>query len=414
MEPANPRDGNLDPLCPPVPNARGRLGQRCLHQTASRHAPTRIVGFRAALLLAFFWLIVFPATAGQFDDEIARITHNAEAAGEISEALDGMEGNLVAVPVPIVDPTLGSGLALTALYTFAASDEADTPRSTVGAAAGYTDTDSWLAGVGAKFYLHGDRLRLGAVAGYGRLNLRFFGIGNDRSASGRSIDFTAQGGFAEVTAQAQVLADTFLGVKGRYLQAEVSSELPIDGLPRLTTDFRLLGVGPTFEFDTRDDNWWPAEGTRATGELLLYAEEIGSDVGFASFDASIAHYFGLAERVVLAGKARAAASSNDAPFFMRPFISLRGFAAGELLDAAVGEVQVEMRWRAWNRLGIVAFGGVGTTGSGLDALALDESEAAVGAGLRYRVSDTDRMNIGIDLAFGDGDAAVYFRIGEAF
>jgi len=39
----------------------------------------------------------------------------------------------------------------------------------------------------------------------------------------------------------------------------------------------------------------------------------------------------------------------------------------------------------------------------------------LGVGLRYRVSEVDRMNVGLDVAYGSSDeVAVYFRIGEAF
>ncbi len=37
-----------------------------------------------------------------------------------------------------------------------------------------------------------------------------------------------------------------------------------------------------------------------------------------------------------------------------------------------------------------------------------------GGGVRYRLSEADRMNIGLDLAFGGGTPTIYFRLGEAF
>ena len=66
-----------------------------------------------ALLFTCVSLSAAPASAGQFEDEITRVTRDADAADEIHEAAGGKEGNLVAVPLPIVDPTIGNGLALT-------------------------------------------------------------------------------------------------------------------------------------------------------------------------------------------------------------------------------------------------------------------------------------------------------------
>jgi outer membrane protein assembly factor BamA len=373
-----------------------------------------MIDHRAALLVTCFCFSATLAAAGELEDQITRATHDAEAADEVHDAVGGKEGNLVAVPLPIVDPTIGNGLALTGLYTFATSEQADTPRSTVGVAAGYTDTESWLAGAGFKIHLAGDRYRLGATVGYGRLNLEFFGVGSDSFFADHPVDFAVEGGFGEVTAQVRVLDGAYLGLRARFLSAEIAVETPIDVLPTLTANFVLTGFGPIIEYDTRDNSWWPTGGSRATATFLFYDEAIVSDVGFSTFDGRFAHYWSLADDLVLAGEVRGAVTSDDAPFFMNPFVSVRGFPAGQLLDSVVAQAQAELRWTAWNRIGVVAFAGLGATAPDLRSLDDGPLAVGVGGGLRYRVSKIDRMNAGLDVAYGDGDMAVYFRIGEAF
>ena len=118
--------------------------------------------------------------------------------------------------------------------------------------------------------------------------------------------------------------------------------------------------------------------------------------------------------VVIATELRAAGASDDAPFFMFPFIDVRGFPSGRYLDTAMVQSQVEVRWNPFGRIGVVAFSGTGLVAEDFGSLRLSDGAIGYGAGVRYRISDADRMNVGLDVAFGDDDVAVYFRIGEAF
>ncbi len=100
---------------------------------------------------------------------------------------------------------------------------------------------------------------------------------------------------------------------------------------------------------------------------------------------------------------------------MLPFVDFRGFPAGQYLGESVVQGQAELRWGLWEDLGAVAFAGAGSAMS--KAWQPDTSSRAygVGLGVRYRVSEVDRLNIGFDVAYGSaGDTTVYFRVGEAF
>ena len=58
------------------------------------------------------------------------------------------------------------------------------------------------------------------------------------------------------------------------------------------------------------------------------------------------------------------------------------------------------------------FAGFGVTGPDIDDF--DNTAYGYGAGLRYLVSEADRMNVGFDVATDNDELAVYFRVGEAF
>ena len=85
------------------------------------------------------------------------------------------------------------------------------------------------------------------------------------------------------------------------------------------------------------------------------------------------------------------------------------------MNETVTQLQAELRWEAWRRVGAVFFAGTGVAMESLDKWGDADRAYGYGAGVRYRVSEVDRMNVGLDVATGStNDFTVYFRIGEAF
>jgi outer membrane translocation and assembly module TamA len=76
--------------------------------------------------------------------------------------------------------------------------------------------------------------------------------------------------------------------------------------------------------------------------------------------------------------------------------------------------QVEYRWNFWKRWRMVAFAGVGEVAPKLDELNTKDLLPSAGAGLRFMVSEKNRVNISMDYARGKEGDTVYFYIGESF
>jgi outer membrane protein assembly factor BamA len=374
-----------------------------------------LVSLAAAAVVSSVGFAAPQALAGRLDEPITRSTEDAEAASDALKQGKDDEDNLLAVPLPIVDPSIGNGLALVGLYTFPSLGADETvPRSTVAVAAGYTDTETWMLGGGFKLYLDEDRYRLGLSAGYGSINLDYYGIGDDSIFANDPVGYNVSGSFVQAAVQFRIAESAYIGFESNLIDANLKTDQLLDILPALSVDFTLFGIGPTFEYDNRDQNWWPTSGTLATATLLQYDEAIGSDASFWAFDARMAKYWSPFTDMVLAAELRAARTSDDAPFFMAPFIDVRGFPSGQYLDSALGQAQAEFRWNPFGRFGVVAFAGVGVVANDLSSLPGSDGELGFGSGLRYRISEEDQMNIGVDLALGGDDLAIYFRIGEAF
>jgi hypothetical protein len=66
------------------------------------------------------------------------------------------------------------------------------------------------------------------------------------------------------------------------------------------------------------------------------------------------------------------------------------------------------------KVGMVAFAGIGEVAPKVSEFAAGNLLPSVGAGLRFMVSEANRVNISVDYARGKEGDGVYFYIGEAF
>mgnify|MGYP003133653538 CR=1 FL=1 len=78
------------------------------------------------------------------------------------------KGNWVVAPIPVSNPTMGTGLQLATLYLHPSRDGNGGPNPTSGLGAMYTDTNSWGVGAFHQDYLLDDRLRVTAAACAGK------------------------------------------------------------------------------------------------------------------------------------------------------------------------------------------------------------------------------------------------------
>jgi hypothetical protein len=110
----------------------------------------------------------------------------------------------------------------------------------------------------------------------------------------------------------------------------------------------------------------------------------------------------------------AAASSDNAPFYLRPFISLRGAPAMRYQGEEVAQIEAELRWQFWNRFSLVGFAGGGAAWNDFGRFQDTQTVVTHGVGFRYEVSRKYGIHVGMDVAFGPDETAVYVQIGSAW
>jgi outer membrane protein assembly factor BamA len=360
-------------------------------------------------IFAAFTLLSVSALGSDFPvDTDSTVVHSAED-------LDKKKYSFVVAPIPIVNPTIGNGLAIAALMLYKIDPKS--PVSTTAVAAGYTDTDSWGVGVMQDAKFAEDRWRVlgGAAIALAQYELYIPDISPDFHFS---TEQRLAGGLLQV--QRRVANDIYVGL--RYMRATVNFPAPEEAqelIPEQGIDFNIGGLGLVGEWDSRNHSFQPNGGNRAVFRSNFSRDAFGAELEYDTVSLAFNHYRkGLRDQDVFAWRASVCGTSSDTPFFERcQFGSsndLRGYPVGRYYDDAMYAAQIEYRAPLWKRLGAVAFAGVGSVASSFSDLGSSDTLTAAGVGLRILASKEQRLNVSIDFAVGRDESAFYVYIGEAF
>ena len=352
----------------------------------------------------------------------------AETRGDIDEQIDAVEdasilsparkGNWVAVPIPVANPTLGAGLQLALLYLHADDGNPDTPNPTSAVGAMYTDTDSWGIAAFHDDYWKEDTYRFRAGGGTGVLNLDFYGIGDAPVFGDRPIAYALRFDAAMLQIQRRVpgTAHAFVGAGYQVLDSDITFKLSglLPGLPDVTGGIRTAGMMLLGSYDTRDDNYYPNQGSLIELKFTDYADSWGSDLDYRKSRSNLRYYHSPSSDWVLAFKTELQTSAGRTPFFALSSLNMRGFPRDRYLADHSLSLHTEARHRFNARWGAVGFAETGWVADDADNLTDGRHVTAWGAGVRWRPTTAQTLNLGVDVAKSQDDSAVYVRIGEWF
>ncbi|MGD8712441.1 MAG: BamA/TamA family outer membrane protein [Thiohalophilus sp.] len=370
----------------------------------------RKIQILSVLLLGITFSI--PVYAGA-DDRSEEIIEQSHRGGELQKE----EGKWVPVPIPVSNPTIGTGLQAVLMYLHPRKSP-DTPNATSGMAAMYTDTESTFVGGFHDNYFLDDKYRLLVFGGYGVFNLDFYGIGGGGLPNGISLPYEFKGAVAGVKALTRLpgTENWYAGLQYLYMDSTItfktSSLLP--SLPDVTGKVRTAAMGAMVTFDSRDDNYYPQNGQYVEAKLMDFSETWGGDYEYQKFIGFYNIYIPVIENLTFAARTRLESSNGDTPFFNLAYLNMRGFPRGLYQDQHSLSLHGEARYKFHPRWGVIGFYEMGWINDDLSQITSGPRVTSVGAGLRWQVTQDKTMNLGVDAAFSTDDKAIYIQIGEAF
>jgi len=268
----------------------------------------------------------------------------------------------------------------------------------------------------------GARHSLKAKIGYDSLPLRFWGIGPNSPSEDEEV-YRPQSVQAYVEVLREVLPAFRLGLRyeyerQKYLEVEEGGLLDTRGY-RGTSGKPIVGTGPLFSYDTRDNRYSPTTGRYYQGFALFFDEAFGSHHDFNNYHVDVRHYHPLGEGRVLATQFFTYAAKGAAPVWRYAALGgrdhTRGYRKGRYLDRVLVAFQGEYRFRLFSRLGGAAFAGLAEVAKKLPNLKLTTMRPTLGGGLRLEASPKSGIMARFDVAVGGTDSVrFHLSLGEAF
>lgn len=339
---------------------------------------------------------------------------------DLSEFLDTAYG-FVPVVSPITEPAVGYGAA--AALVFIDRDpvvEGDRPAwpdiAALGGLATGNGTDGLFAGHLGNWRQGSLRSQL-AIAD-ADVNLTFYGLGEDARPGGKGLDYTvsATGGLAGGNWRIDD-RHWWVGLRYGIASTQVTSRADRGRLPGLLPedrDLNLAALTPSVTYDSRDNFFTPTQGSYIDLSVPVFRGSFGSNRDFETAALTVMHYRPLGERLFLGVRGGLRTSSDGTPFFLRPYILLRGVPAMRYQGEQAVDAEAELRWQFHPRFSAVGFAGTGGTRTRLGGHDASDHVTAGGAGFRYLLARTYGLQMGLDLAFGPDDPVLYVIFGSAW
>ena len=263
-----------------------------------------------------------------------------------------------------------------------------------------------------------DRLQTLAGFVYAPVNLDFYGIGDGfLRENPLSYSITPTGGLLKAKYRLGEKSRWWAGLGYSFFSTEVKFNLPASVPPGIAPaggEFRTGGLTPSVSFDSRDNLFTPTSGIFAEASLSAFSKALGSDTEFQKAAFVAIGYVPLAPKLTLGLRSDVSASFGEAPFYLRPFVFMRGVAAMRYQGEEVAQAEAELRWQFWERFSLVGFGGVGSAWNNRDRFENQKTVTAYGTGLRYELARKYGLHMGIDVAFGPDDPVIYLQFGSAW
>lgn len=323
------------------------------------------------------------------------------------------------VPIPslITEPALGGiGGALGLAFLGKRKVDEKIPPNIFVLGGGYTANKSWFAGGGYRGVFDQGRWRVSASGFYAEPNLDLYVQTTKLGELKARAEIRSFGGGGRAMRR---LGDfpIYLGasLSDKQIHLDLSGDLFGDAVnvPDLKLDQNQLQVNVSGEIDTRNNFFSPVSGTyiKTEGGYNKISGDQSSHFGTVYV---AAHQFFDLNHVVLGFRAISNAALGEVPFYLRPYVSLRGVPLARYQGDWAFALETEEMIRFTPRISMVVFGGWGKALS--DDVNFKEATNAwsVGTGFRYLLARLYGLQMGFDIARGPETFAWYIQFGHAW
>jgi hypothetical protein len=290
--------------------------------------------------------------------------------------------------------------------------------SITGAGGFATEDGSWGAFGGFSRYAFSNKLKWRGAGAYLNLFLDFYGLSDDSPLNENPISYEVKG-YGGMIGGVYALGTSRLWAGVDYVlgHTDVDVTLPAPVPPEVGTfkaNATLAALRPSILYDSRSNVFSPITGLYAEASASVFDQAWGSDVEFTRGSVIVLGFLPLGRNLHLGIKGEGSASSDDTPFYLKPYVTLRGVTAQRIQGEQVADTEGEIRWQFWKRISAVGFLGVGGAWSKTEGQGANSAVVSGGTGVRYEIARKYGIHMGFDVGFGPDDPILYVTFGHAW
>lgn len=325
------------------------------------------------------------------------------------------------IPVPfiITEPALGGlGLAVAPLFLTPKKDLPKTagyvpPDITAGFAM-YTVNGSWALGGGrfGSIPKAGIKYRIGAA--YADINMSFYrevsGLGEKKF----EFNFQTIPIFGSVSKKI-TKQGLYAGLQYLFANTKVSpnfdGDIP-DFIEEKELDNNIATMGIFLDWDSRNSVFTPDKGMRLHSLYSMDDNWTGSDFTYQRLNFMLNWFYPIKKNWISGLRAEWQQAYGEPPFFLLPYVNLRGIPVARYQGESVLMLETEQRFDLNMRWSILGFMGYGHTNLKNELINQSENVYNLGGGFRYLIARAFKIRTGIDIAKGPDSWGWYIVFGH--
>jgi hypothetical protein len=334
------------------------------------------------------------------------------------------ENGFVPVPYIITEPALGGfGLALFPVFIKKRPPYRDSvkgelrvsniPPDITGGGALYTANNTW----GGLLFRSGtfikQRIKYIGGGGYMHINMDFY---KTIEQGEKKFAFTIDAVPVLLQATKRLgYSNWYAGLKYLFLSTKISfnGDSALKKYIDTTTTGNLVSqLGLIVELDKRDNVFTPDRGIKLHFDFNRSDHALGSDYEFWRMNYYGYLYQPISKTIIGALRLDGKQSFGDPPFYMLPYIEMRGIPAERYQGKINLLSEMEFRKDIKNRWSIMMFGGTAKAFNRWNEFKDAGWIFSYGTGFRYLLARKFKLRTGIDIAHGPGTWAYYIVFGS--
>ena len=301
--------------------------------------------------------------------------------------LDSMKGQLVTTPVA---PDITGGIGL------------------------YTLNNTWAALAFRSGVLVKSRIKYVIGGGYVNLNMAFYRTFSQFVEKKLNFHFEITPFYLQAIKRIR-FSHWYAGFKYLFLHTDVryqgDSSLEAFGKP-FESKSTISQLGVIIELDNRDNIFTPDRGIKLHVDAVYSGNSLGSDYDYWKLNYYMYAYAPLSKKIIGGLRIDGRQAFGDPPFYMLPYIDMRGIPAVRYQGNVDILSEAEMRWDIVKRWSIMTYAGAGKAFDEWNKFDDANWAWSYGTGFRYLLARKFKLRVGIDVARGPDTWAYYIVFGS--